>query len=175
MDSRVAGYANALFEAAKAEGVLARVEEELFALSGALEQNDGLRQTLSDASLPVEARQGVVEDLLGAKACSPVTTNLVSFVVGAGRGRDLPAIIATMVEKAAADRSHALAEVRSAVPLSDDQRARLASALSAGMGRQVEVKVTVDPAVLGGLSARVGDVVIDGTVRSRLEQLRQAV
>jgi F-type H+-transporting ATPase subunit delta len=65
--------------------------------------------------------------------------------------------------------------VRSAVPLDDDQRQRLARALSKNLGKIVEVKVFVDPSVLGGLSARVGDVVIDGTVRHRLDQLKEAI
>jgi len=175
VSQRVDGYAAALFEVARAEGALGAVEEELFALSHALEGNDALRQTLTDAALPAEKRQAIVEDLLGASGASSVTKNLVSFVVGAGRARELPAIIAKLVERAAAERQHAVAEVRSALPLSDDQRRRLAAALSSNLGKQVEVKVIVDPSVLGGLSARVGDIVIDGTVRTRLDQLREAI
>ncbi len=175
MSQRVEGYATALFEVARAEGVLATVEDELFALSHVLESSDALRQTLTDAALPAEKRQAVVEDLLGAAGASAVTANLVSLVVGAGRARELPDIIASLVERAAAERQHVVAEVRSALPLSDDQRSRLAAALSVNLGKQVEVKVVVDPSVLGGLSARVGDVIIDGTVRSRLDQLREAI
>src|SRR5207237_7380424 len=100
------------------------------------------------------------------------TTSLVSFVVAAGRARDLPAIIAKLVERAAAEKDRALAEVRSAVPLTADQQHRLAAALANATGKQVEVKVVVDPSVLGGLVATVGDTVIDGTLRTRLEQLR---
>ena len=65
-----------------------------------------------------------------------------------------------------------MAEVRSAVPLTDDQKHRLAAALANATGKQVVVKVIVDPSVLGGLVATVGDQVIDGTVRSRLDQLK---
>ena len=93
-------------------------------------------------------------------------------MVGSGRGRDLPAIIAKLVERAAAEKDRAVAEVRSAVPLTDDQKDRLAAALANATGKQVEVKVVVDPSVLGGLVATVGDTVIDGTVRSRLDQLK---
>ncbi len=111
----------------------------------------------------MERRQAIVEDLLGHKA-SPTTTALVSFVVGSGRGRDLPAIIAKLVERAAAEKDKALAEVRSAIPLTADQQDRLAAALANATGKQVEVKVIVDPSVLGGLVATVDDTVIDGTV-----------
>jgi F-type H+-transporting ATPase subunit delta len=172
MSDRIEAYASAVFDVAQAEDVLDEVEDELFRFARVLEGNDELRETLTDASLPIERRQAIVDDLLGGKA-HPLTTSLVSFVVGAGRARDLPAIINLVVERAAATRRRVVAEVRSAVPLDDAQRKRLAAALSSNLGKEVEVKVIVDPSVIGGLSARVGDTVIDGTVRHRLEQLRE--
>ncbi len=172
---QVDGYAAALFEVARAEGALEVVEEELFKLSDVLAQSDELRSTLTDASIPAEKRQEIVEDLLAEAKATPITTNLVSFVVGAGHARDLPGIISSLVDRAAADRQHSVAEIRSAVPLDEDQRKRLAQALSKNLGKEVEVKVHVDPTVLGGLSARVGDLVIDGTVRHRLDQLKETI
>ena len=172
---QITGYAAALFEVARAEGALAVVEEELFKLSDVLAQSDDLRSTLTDTDLPSEKRQEIIQDLLGKARATPITTSLVSFIVGAGHARDLPGIISSLVERAASDRKHAVAEIRSAVPLDEDQRKRLASALSKNLGKEVEVKVHVDPSVLGGLSARVGDVVIDGTVRHRLDQLKETI
>jgi F-type H+-transporting ATPase subunit delta len=173
-DGRIEGYAAALFEVARAEGHLDEVEDELFRFARVLEASDELRTTLTDQALPAEKRQAIVEDLLGDKA-TPATVNLVALVVGAGRARDLPKIIERLVERAAAERQQVVAEVRSAIPLDDDQRRRLADALSRSTGRQVEVKVIVDPTVIGGLVTRIGDTVIDGTVRHRLEQLREAL
>ena len=95
--------------------------------------------------------------------------------MGIGRGHDLPAIVNRFVELATATRQHEVAEVRSAVPLDDTQRDRLAAALSRATGKQVEVRVIVDPSVLGGVVARIGDTVIDGSVRSRLEQLKEQI
>ena len=172
---QITGYAAALFEVARAEGALAVVEEELFKLSDVLAQSDDLRSTLTDTDLPSEKRQEIIQDLLGKAEATPITTSLVSFIVGAGHARDLPGIISSLVERAASDRKHTVAEIRSAVPLDEDQRKRLASALSKNLGKEVEVKVHVDPSVLGGLSARVGDVVIDGTVRHRLDQLKETI
>jgi F-type H+-transporting ATPase subunit delta len=174
LSARLDGYASAIFEVAKAEDALEEVEDELFRFARVLEASDDLRSTLTDANLPAERRQAIVEDLLGGKAL-PLTTSLVSFVVGAGRARDLPAIIDRLVERAAAERRHAVAEVRSAVELDADQRKRLAEALSSNLGKDVEVKVIVDPSVMGGLSARVDDTVIDGPVRHRLDQLRETL
>ena len=172
---QIDGYAAALFEVARAEGALEVVEEELFKLFDVLAQSDELRATLTDSDLPPEKRQEIVQDLLGKAKATPITTSLVSFVVGAGHARDLPEIITTLVERAASDRKHVVAEVRSAVPLDADQRKRLAQALSKNLGKDVEVKVHVDPSVLGGLSAQVGDVLIDGTVRHRLDQLKETI
>lgn len=171
---RIDAYAAALFEVAKAEGSLASVEEELFRVARTLEGSDELRATLTDQAIPVERRQGIVEDLLGGRA-APVTTALVSFVVGSGRSKDLPAIIDRLVERAAEERSQAVAEVRSAVPLDDDQKDRLAAALGKATGKNISVKVIVDPSILGGIVAQVGDTVIDGSIRTRLNQLREAL
>ena len=170
-DPRIDAYAKALFEVAKAEGNLDEVEDELFRFARSLEGSDELRNALTDELIPAERRQAIVEDLLGHRA-SNTTTALVSFVVGAGRGKDLPAIIAKLVERAAAEKEKAVAEVRSAIPLTADQQDRLAAALANATGKQVEVKVVVDPSVLGGLVATVGDTVIDGSVRTRIDQLK---
>lgn len=173
-DERISAYAAALFEVARGEQDLARVEDELFTVATRVRTNDALREALTDQSLPVDLRQGIVEDLLGGRA-SPTTTNLVSMIVGAGRAKDLPAIIEGFLEKSAGSRSETLAEVTSAVPLDGDQQARLAEALSKRVGHRVSLKVTVDPSIKGGLIAQVGDTVIDGSIRSRLEQLKTSL
>lgn len=167
-------YGAALFEIAKAEGNLDRVEDELFRFARTLEGNDDLRMTLTDMTIPVERRQKVVDELLGAKA-SPVTVALVSFVVGVGRTRNLPDIIDRLVAMAAEERKEAVAEIRTAFPLDDEHRTRLAGALGRTTGKRISIKEVVDPTVLGGVSATIGDTVIDGTIRHRLEQLREAL
>jgi F-type H+-transporting ATPase subunit delta len=174
MADRIDGYAAAIFEIAKAEGSLQAVENELFQVSQLFQSNDQLREKLTDQALPVEKRQAIVEDLLGQKAM-PVTVNLISFIVGSGRARELPEIVNRLVERAARERQHEVAEVRSAIMLDDEQRRRLTEALQRATGKQIELKVIQDPAVIGGLTARVGDTVFDGTVRHRLEQLRESI
>jgi F-type H+-transporting ATPase subunit delta len=170
-DDRISAYAEAMLAVAGAEGQLADVEDELFRFARALEGNDELRDALTDARIPVSRRQQIVEDLLGGRASAP-TVALVSMAVGTGRGRDLPAIIDKLVRMSAALAKREVAEVRSAIDLNDEQRGRLAEALERVTGKAVEVKVVVDPSVLGGVVATVGDTVIDGSVRTRLEQLK---
>jgi F-type H+-transporting ATPase subunit delta len=174
MADRTDGYAQGILDIAQAEGALEKVENELFQFSQLFQGNEQLREKLTDQSLPVEKRQAIVEDLLGQKA-SPLTVNVISFLVGTGRARDLPTIVDRLVERAAAERQHEVAEVRAAVPLDDEQRRRLTEALERATGKKVELKVIVDPSILGGIIARVGDTVIDGTVRRRLDQLREAL
>jgi F-type H+-transporting ATPase subunit delta len=167
-------YAAALLEVAKAEGSLDRVEDELFKVARALEANDELRMTLSDQAIPAERRERIVEALLGGRA-SPITTALVDFVVAAGRSRNLPDIIDRLVARAAEERQEVVAEIRCAIPLDEERRQKVATALGKMTGKKVALKVIVDPSVLGGVVARVGDTVIDGTIRHRLEQLKEAL
>lgn len=169
---RVEAYATALFEVARVEGNLERVEAELYQVARTLETNDELRSSLTDQALPVELRQGIVEDLLDGKA-QPVTKSLVSFVVGSGRARDLAKIIDRMVQRTAEERAEVVGEVRSAFPIDDDLQARLAEALGRKTGKKISLKLTIDPSVIGGVVATIGDTVIDGSVRRRLEQLRE--
>jgi F-type H+-transporting ATPase subunit delta len=172
-DDRSLAYANALFGVARSEGNLAEVEDELFRFARLLDGNDELRTTLTDPALEVSRRQQIVEDLLGGRA-NPITTSLVSMVVGTGRSRELIPIIDELVRLSASEGNKELAEVRSAVELTDDQKTRLAAALGQATGKQVELKVIIDPSVLGGLVAQVGDTVIDGSVKTRLAQLKTA-
>jgi len=170
----IQGYAEAMFAVARAEDALSAVEDELYTFGKALGQHTELRESLTDAGLPAENKKAVVRDLLGDRA-NPVTVSLLGFVIDAGRARALPTIVDELARMAAEEREHALAEVRSAVDLSVSQRERLASALSRATGRQVDVKVVVDPSVVGGVVSRVGDEVFDGSIASRLEEARQAL
>ncbi|MFM2071234.1 MAG: synthase subunit delta [Actinomycetota bacterium] len=170
-DQRIDGYARALFEIARAEGTIDEVEDELFRFARSYESSDALRTALTDEQIPAGKRQAIVEDLLGGKATG-TTTQLISMVVGSGRGRDLPAIIDKLVARASSAKNLEVAEVRSAVALTADQQTRLAAALANATGKQVNLKVVVDPSVLGGIVATVGDTVIDGSVRTRIDQLK---
>jgi F-type H+-transporting ATPase subunit delta len=168
----VNGYARALYAAAEAEGVLPKVEAELFDFAKAVEARTDLREALTDAALPAERRTAVVDELLSERA-HPTTVALVNFVIEAGRARDLTRIVEELSRVAAEERRHVLAEVRSAVPLDDARRTQLEGALSRATGRSVEVRVVVDPSVVGGAVARVGDEVFDGSIATRLREAKQ--
>jgi F-type H+-transporting ATPase subunit delta len=174
MADRVDVYARALLNIVSTEGHVDEVEDELFRFARIVEGNDDLRMTLANPGLPLDQRAAIVDELLANRAL-PITRAITTFLVGAGRGHDLPAIVDRFVALAAQNREHAVAEVRSAVELDDSQKQRIAEALSQSTGKHVEVKVVVDESVLGGIVATIGDTVIDGTVRHRLDQLKEQI
>lgn len=167
----ISGYAEALLSVATAEDCLERLENELFQFARAIEANPELRDRLVDPSVETSAKLGLVTDLLGARA-HPQTVAAVTWMVQAGRSRQLPLIADELVRQAARSRHRAVAEVRSAIQLNQEQRDRIARTLQGSTGEPVDVKVVVDPDVIGGLVVRMGDTVIDGTVAKRLSDLR---
>lgn len=173
-DDRITGYAQGIFEMARGEGALETVESELLAIARAFETSSELRSRLTDAQLPLEKKQGIVDELIGVRASS-LTVGLVQLLVGQNRASELPAIAKAVAGAAASSRDKELAEVRSAVPLDDETVQRLGAALGRATGKDVEVRVVVDPSVIGGLIATVGDTVIDGSIAKRFASVRQAV
>lgn len=171
-DRLVAGYAEALLVIAEAEGDLETVEDELYAFSQAIRREPRLREALTDPQLPIERKKALLQELLGERT-SRHTVSLLGMIVEQGRAKDLDRIAVAVAELAAERRRHALAEVRTATPLDDERRGRLVEALSKATGKELELKVVVDPSVIGGVVAYVGDQVIDGTVRHKLELARQ--
>jgi len=172
-DIRITAYAEALLAIAAAEGEVDRVQDELFQLGQAVQADEQLRTTISDSRLPASRRAQVIEDVLGEGA-APATVAIASMAVSLGRGADLPEISTEMARVSAASVGAVVAEARSAVPLTEDQVSRLAQALTAKLGREVTVRNTVDPTVMGGVVTQIGDEVIDGSIRTRLNQLREA-
>jgi F-type H+-transporting ATPase subunit delta len=173
-DQLVQGYAEALFRVVQAEGELDRVEDEMFRFGKLLEQNNELKQALSDQGVDKQQREKVLDELLADKV-SPHTLGLLSFIVTQGRARQLPQILEQLSQLAADARQMVVAEVRSAIPLDEKQQADLAASLSKATNKKVTVKVIIDPSILGGVVAKVGDTVIDGSIKHRLDQLKEQV
>ena len=172
-DEKIQGYARAILAVASAESNGAQIEDEIYRFSQVLQSSEELKSTLSDASIPSARRQQIVEDLLDGQA-TQTTVALVSMIVAAGMGSDIKAIADRVIGLGAESRDKAVAEVYSVVDLSSDQQQRLAAALKSATGKDVEMKIIIDESVLGGLLVQIEDEVIDGTVRTRLKQLREA-
>lgn len=170
---RLRGYAERVLEELEEPAALDGVEDDAFRFARVLESNPELRRTLEDTNFAVTARVALCEDLLGADAHATVL-RLMAYVLRAGRLRNLVGTFDWLVELVAEERGRRVAEVRSALDLTDEERGRLAAALRRLVGREVEVRVVIDPSVIGGVLVATGDLFIDGTVRLRFERMRDA-
>lgn len=164
----------ALLAVAEVDGTLADVEDELFRFGQVVSGHPVLASALGDRSVPVSRRAELADELLAGKALE-VTRAAVRVALGGYGGRGLSAAITRLVELAAERRDRSVAYVTVATPLTDEEEQRLGAALSARYGREVAVKTTVDPRVLGGARVRIGADLYDGTVAHRLAQARNAL
>jgi F-type H+-transporting ATPase subunit delta len=164
----------AAFTAADKAGELERLEGELFFVGTLVERQPALRSALTNPGLPVENKRALVADLLSGRV-SGRAASLVDLLVELHEGHELDTVAKEWAEAAAARRNRVVAEVRSAVELDDQRQARLAEALTRVLGKPVVLQTIVDEAILGSVVVRVGDELFDGSIRSRLEQARQAL
>jgi F-type H+-transporting ATPase subunit delta len=158
--------------AAEADGTLDAVEDQLFRFARLISSEAGLRQALSDRGIPAERKQELVASLLAGKAVTSTIT-LVSALIASPRGRSIERGLQEFAEVAAARRGRSIAHVTTAVALSDAQRTRLAGALAEQAGRPIQLNVEVDPSIVGGMSVRLGDEILDGTIINRLADARR--
>jgi F-type H+-transporting ATPase subunit delta len=163
---------DAFLHEAESDGELADVEDQLFRFSRIVLGWPELAELLDDRVTGADRRRELVRDLLGNKA-SRTTVRLVEFAAAVGvGGRRFDASLERLITLAAERRDREVAYVRVAAPMTDAQEARLSSRLSATYGRDISLKVQVDPALIGGATVRVGDDLYDGSVKRRLESAR---
>lgn len=169
MSEKGDAYARALVEVGRAEDALDVLGDELLRVAEAVRSDRELHDALTDQHVAVEGRLRVVDQVL--QAAHPATRSAVALLVAAGRARDLDEVAQRVAALAAEERQRALAEVRVAVPLSDERKEELRKALERATGKQLELKVFVDPSVVGGVRAKIGDMIIDGSLARRIDDL----
>ena len=153
---------------------LDRLEEEIFQFSRIVASDLELRQILNSAKYSGEGKRVLVAKLLASKV-SPSTSRLLASLVSGMRGRSIERTIAFYASAAAARKMRVIAHVKSAVELSQGQKDKLASSLSGKIGQPVRLNVELDPKVLGGLSIRFADELIDATIVNRLADAGRAL
>ena len=162
-------YAEAAFQIGREGGSLERWQRDLERLEAALDQPD-LSALVVHPAVPYASKERVLRRVVGD--VSDEALNLVLLMIRRGHAR----VIARMVEGFAAlvrrDRGIQLAEIRSALPLDDAQRAAIVERLVEVTGERVEINEVVDESLIGGVTVRIGDVLYDASVRTRLERLR---
>ncbi|MCU1241798.1 MAG: synthase delta subunit [Candidatus Acidoferrum typicum] len=165
-------YANALADIALTQGAAEAVTQELTGFSALYAESAELRNFLSSPAVTKEAKHRVIEKLLGRVGGSKIVRNFLLVVVDHQRAHFLPEIVAAFQQVVRQRQGITEAQVSSAVELNDPQKAELESTLGRLTGKRVEAKFSLEPELLGGAVVRVGDTVYDGSLRSRLNELR---
>jgi F-type H+-transporting ATPase subunit delta len=158
--------------AAEANNHLDELEDELFRFSRIVASSPELRIALTNPFAPAQAKQELVAGLL-ADRVTPESLRLITEAAISPLGRSLDVSLEDYARLAAQRRQRLVAEVHVAVPLTDQQRVRLAAALAAEYGHQVHLNVVIDPRVEGGMTVQVGDDLIDGSIATRLATARR--
>jgi F-type H+-transporting ATPase subunit delta len=162
-------YADAAFEIGRADGTLEMWERDLATMRDGL-GDDRLRRLVEHPAVPFAEKERVLRRVFADVSREPLS--LALLMVRRGRPRAIEAMIERFGELVRRERGISLAEVRSALPLGDEERTAIAERLGALTGDRIEVKEVVDEALIGGVSVRIGDRLYDASVRSRLERLR---
>ncbi len=165
---------DALLASADLGGDLSEVEDELFRLGQVIDGSPELAAVLGEATVDPAQRGTLLDGLLAGKA-RPVTLRLAHLAVAGFGGRTLSGALTRLVELAADRRHLKVAYVTVATPLSDEEERQLGVRLAQMYGREMTVKVTVDPSVLGGARVLIGSDLYDGTISRRLADARQAL
>jgi F-type H+-transporting ATPase subunit delta len=163
-------YAEAAFEVATRDDAIEAWRAELD-VAAAMVADERLARALANPAIPFEKRLGLAKATFGKVVSGPVL-NLIGLMIRRGRIEELPRIAAEFRRLDNARQGITLATATSAAPLTPDEIQAVTERMEQFTGGRVELEVQVDPSLLGGLVVRVGDQLLDGSVRGRLERLR---
>jgi F-type H+-transporting ATPase subunit delta len=164
-------YAAAIVALAEGLGDLDVVDNELTTVARAVNGSREMQERLSDINIPPSVRLKFVESE-ALSAAHPTTRAALAMVIAGEAASSIGEISDLVSDEAARRRDASVAEVTVAQPIDDASAERLRTALERKLGRKLTLKVTVDPSVVGGVRARVGDTVIDGSLSGRLSEVR---
>lgn len=163
-------YAQAAFELAREGRALEEWERDLRALAKVMAMPE-LREVIEHPAVPYAEKAKVLRRAAGERiAAEPIS--LVLLMVRRGRPSAVAAMIERFEDLVRRERGIARAEVRTALPLDDQQRSEVVERLGELTAKRIEVSETVDESLIGGISVRIGDILYDASVRARLERLR---
>jgi F-type H+-transporting ATPase subunit delta len=160
--------------AANLSDSLDRVQSEIFTFSKLLIENPDLRTALSDRAQSAESKQALLKSIFGSKFCAS-TSSLLSHSVESRRARSIENTVDAYSHAVTARRNRVNAHIKSSIALSDGQAKKLADSLTKQIGQPVHLNIEIDPSILGGISIRFGDEVIDGTISNRLAEASRAL
>jgi F-type H+-transporting ATPase subunit delta len=162
----------AIVAAAEQERRLDDVEDELFRFGRMVASHPELRIALTNPFVPADAKRQLLSELLAARITSEALRLITQAAVNP-LGRSLDVSLEEYAKLAARRRERLVAEVHVAVPLTAQQRERLAAVLASAYGHQVHLNIVLDPKIAGGMTVRVGDELVDGSLATRLAEARR--
>ena len=171
--SVAATYAEALFEAAVEQDAVDAVAADVAAFAQAMRESDELRAVLTSPEVERRAKKAAVAGL--TEDANPLTANFLQVLIDRGRMAEFPEIARALAERVARAEHRLEVEAITAVPMPDDLRKRVVQRIQGQTGATVELTESVDPDIVGGLVLRVGGVVVDGSLRHRLDELDQTL
>jgi F-type H+-transporting ATPase subunit delta len=166
-------YAKALLEVAIRESDPAQIERQLADIVGAMSEHRELRRVLTNPAVPQHARVGVVRALVDRAGAEPPLAKLLAMLAERGRLELLPDLLDVYRERLLAHGNVVRASITAAAPLAEDKVKALEQRLGGLTGKQVRLTVDVDPSLLGGVVARIGSTVYDGSIRTQLQKIKQ--
>ena len=172
MKSASLQYANAMADIALAQGAGEPAAKQLHEFGAAYAQSAELRTFLASPAVSVEAKHAVIEKMVARLGASKIIRNFLFVLTDHRRTQLIPEAIATFHQVIRQRQGVAEAEVSSAIELSTAQKKEMSATLARLTGKKIEAKYALDPALLGGAVVRIGDTIYDGSLRSRLNEMR---
>jgi F-type H+-transporting ATPase subunit delta len=166
-------YANALADIAIEQGAIAPVMQQLSDFTSAYTSSAELRNFFESPATSKEEKRGVAEKISTRLGASKILRNFLFVVIDHRRTGELPEILETLRSVLRERQGIAEAEVLSAVALNETQKKEMTQSLERATGKKIEAKFSLDASLLGGVLVRVGDTIYDGTLRNRLNALRE--
>lgn len=168
-------YARALLEIGKEDGKYEDYGSELGSVAGLLDQSPELKAALANPGFPFEQRKALLGAIVDKAALSPMVTNFFRLLMDRGRIKEVAGIFAVYQLLLDEVKGITRAQVLSAAPLADADVSRLMATLKKLAGREVVVEVKEDPSLIGGVVARIGDLVLDGSVKTQLVGIKASL
>lgn len=168
-------YAKALFAVAKEEGKLEAYSQALKDIDAFLEESPEVEATLVSPVFPADIKKTVIKEIIKALRVEAALANFLQLLVERGRIQHLKLMVACFQELMDEETGVVRAVVRSAVPLPKDLQDKFSEVLAQVAGKQVTLQIEEDPAIIGGVVAHVGDMVLDGSIKSQLQSIRESI
>ncbi len=166
-------YGSALFSAAKDSGRLTNVREQAETVSRVLEENEDFLRILNHPDIQMDEKMKMV-DAVFAGSTDPLITGVITALLEKGHGREIPMTLERFTDMALEEEKIGVAEVTSALPLTEDQKARIQKKLLDTTDYlSMRIRYEVDPSLIGGLVIRVGDRVVDSSLSSKLMKMQR--